>query len=148
MFDVSLVTGLAALVAWAVRRGLWGPPPRGPIRFAVIAAVAASIQLGFHAAATAAPSVVTVVAFVLTGWAGFTLWMIWLSRAPSGNTSEGPDDDSGGGDGGDGGRGPGDEGPPGRDPGPGGDESGIDWEQFERDFGDYVERRRRTPAPG
>jgi uncharacterized membrane protein YgcG len=145
MFDVGLVSALAVLVTWTFRRALWGPPPRQALRFGVIAAVSAAIQLGFHAAATAAPSTVTVVALVLTGWTGFTLWMVWLSRTAAANRREGPDDDAGGGGGG--GGGPGDD-PPGGDSPSGGDQGDIDWEQFERDFSQYVERTRETPAPG
>jgi hypothetical protein len=127
MFDVGLVSGLAVLVAWVGRRAVLGAPPHGPIRFATIAAVAAAIQLGFHAAATAA------------------LWMVWLSRAPAAQPRDNPDDDTGGGGGGGGGRGPDDGGPPGGDPPSGGDD--VDWDRFEREFADYVQRRRPTPAP-
>ncbi|MEA2270305.1 MAG: hypothetical protein QOC64_2915 [Solirubrobacteraceae bacterium] len=148
MFDVSLVSGLAVLVAWVARRAVRGAPPRGPVRFAIIAAVSAAIQLGFHAAATAAPTLLSVIALVLTGWTGFILWMVWLSRAPAGRSGESPEDDAGGGGGG-GGRGPHDDGPPRGDPPSGGDESDIDWERFERDLGEYIaSRERRELTPG
>jgi uncharacterized membrane protein YgcG len=145
MFDVGLVIGLAVLVAWVGRRAVRGAPPHAPIRFAVIAAVAAAIQLGFHAAATAAPSLPSVIALVLTGWAGFVLWMVWLSRAPAAQARDNPDDDTGGGGGGGGGRGPDDGGSPGGDRPSGGDD--VDWDRFEREFANYVQRRRPTPTP-
>src|SRR3954471_21697308 len=95
------------LVAWVVAvgwRALRGPPPVRPIRFSVVAAVSVAIHLGFHAAATAAPTL-DAVALVLAGWTTFGLWCLWLSRVPS--VGFRPKEDDGGEGGGGGGGGPG-----------------------------------------
>lgn len=143
MFDVGLIGLLGTYVAGIAWRALWGSPPVRPIRFAVAVAVSMVIHLGFHAAATAAPSIVSAAALVLAGWTSFTLWCIWLGRVPSAGFRErGDDDDAPGGEDGGGGLGPGD-GPP--DEGPPGDEGpDVDWERFEDEFAAYVQRSRET----
>jgi hypothetical protein len=143
MFDAALVGALIVLVAVTARRAIRGSPPRRALAFAPIAAVCTAIQLGFHAAATAAPSVLSAAALVLTGWTSFGLWFVWLGRAPR---SRRPDDDEPGGDG-RGGGGPGDGGRP-RDSGPGSDGDDPEWDRFEREFADYVKRRRETLTTG
>ena len=152
MFDVGLVSALAVYVGCVLWRALWGAAPSRPVRFAVVAAVSATIHLGFHAAATAAPSIASAVALVLAGWSSFALWCLWLARAPSPRFRAGDDDaggSEGGGGGGGGGRGRGD-GPPGGGSDPSGDDDGgVDWDRFERDFAAYVERSREVqPALG
>jgi hypothetical protein len=146
MFDVSLVIALAAGETWAVRRALWGPPPARALGLWTIAVVCLVIQLGFHTAATAAPSAVTAIALVLSGWTSFTLWWLWLVRAPAPRFGDGPDDEGGGGGGG----GPDDGGPDNGGQGPprGGDQHDVDWEAFERDFADYAEQARRAETLG
>jgi len=130
MFDAGLVGILGIWVSVVAWRALWGAPPAQPIRFAVVAGVSAVIHLGFHAAATAAPTV-DAVALVLAGWTTFGMWCLWLGRLPSRGFRETEDD---GGEGGGGGPGP-DVEPP-RDGPPGGD--GIDWDAFEREFAAYA----------
>jgi hypothetical protein len=145
MFDVVLVCALLALVVSVALRALKGPPPHRAVSFLVIAAVSAAIHLGFHAAATAAPSMPSAAALVLAGWSNFGLWCAWLSRAPArGRWRDSDDDDPGGGGGG--GPGGGEGGGPGT-PGPAGD-GGTDWDRFEREFADYVNRRRETLTRG
>ena len=140
MLGVGLVGVLAVYIAGVARRAIWGAAPVGPVRFPIVAGVSAAIHLGFHAAATAAPTL-DAVALVLAGWSSFGLWCLWLSRVPSVGFRQNEDDGGeGGGGGGGGGPGP-DDGPP-ADDGPGGG-SAVDWEAFERDFADYVERRER-----
>jgi hypothetical protein len=140
MWDVGLV---GVLVAWVVAvgwRALRGPAPARPIRFAVVAVVSATIHLGFHAAATAAPTL-DAVALVLAGWTTFGMWCLWLGRVPSRGFRQ--NEDEGGGSGGDGpgggGGGP-DDGRPSDGSGPGGDD--VDWDAFEREFAAYVEYGR------
>jgi hypothetical protein len=135
MLDVGLVGVLGAWVVVVAWRALRGPAPTAPIRFAVVAGVTGVIHLGFHAAATAAPTL-DAVALVLTGWTTFGLWCLWLARVPSAGFRQN-EDDGGPGDGG-GGGGPDDGGRPSDGPGPGGD--GVDWDAFEREFAAYVER--------
>jgi uncharacterized membrane protein YgcG len=132
-------------VAW---RALLGAAPARPIRFAVVAAVSVAIHLGFHTAATAAPTL-DAVALVLAGWSTFGLWCLWLGRVPSAGFRPQEDDGGSGGEGGDGGGGHGGGGPDSDDgrpsgDGPGGDD--VDWERFERDFAAYVEHGHR-PMP-
>ncbi len=145
MFDVGLVTVLAVYVAGVAWRALWGAAPAGPIRFAVVVAVSAVIHLGFHAAATAAPSIASAVALVLAGWTSFGLWCGWLSRTPGArfrdHGEEGGAEDDGGGGGG--GHGPQDEPHGPGDPSGDGD---TDWDAFERDFAAWVERVREPAA--
>jgi hypothetical protein len=139
MLAVGLV---GVLVAWVVAvgwRALRGPAPARPIRFAVVAAVSATIHLGFHAAATAAPTI-DAVALVLAGWSTFGMWCLWLGRLPSRGFRQSEDDGGSGPDGGGGGGGP-DDGRPGDGPGSGGDD--VDWDAFERDFATYVEHSER-----
>jgi len=145
MFGVGLVGVLAVWVVAVGWRALRGPAPERPIRFAVVAAVSATIHLGFHAAATAAPTI-DAVALVLAGWSTFGLWCLWLGRVPSAGFRQNEDDGggSGGEGGGGGGGGPDDDRP---SDGPGGDD--VDWDAFEREFAAYVERGRPDgdPAP-
>ena len=142
MFDVGLVGFLGAYVGLVAWRALWGAPPTQPIRFAVVVAVSATIHLGFHAAATAAPTI-DAVALVLAGWTTFGLWCLWLGRLPSRGFRQNEDDGDGEGGGG-GGRGPDDK-PPGGDGPPDGD-GDVDWDAFERDFASYVDSRLVEPA--
>jgi hypothetical protein len=101
--------------------------------------VSGTIHLGFHAAATAAPTV-DAVALVLAGWTTFGLWCLWLGRLPSRGFRQNEDDGDGGGGGG--GPGPDDEPPSGGPP----DGGGVDWDAFERDFAAYVDGTR-LPEP-
>ena len=101
MLDVGLVGVLAVWVIAVGWRALCAAPRlRHPIRFAIVAAVSAAIHLGFHAAATAAPTL-DAVALVLAGWTTFGLWCLWLGRLPSRgfrqNEDDGPSDGGGGG---------------------------------------------------
>jgi hypothetical protein len=145
MLDVGLV---GVLVAWVVAvgwRALRGPAPARPIRFAVVAAVSATIHLGFHTAATAAPTI-DAIALVLAGWSTFGMWCLWLGRIPSRGFRQNEDEGGAGPDGGGGGGGGPDDGRPGDGPGPGGDD--VDWDAFEREFAAYVDRSARTePEP-
>jgi hypothetical protein len=148
MLDVGLVGILGVWVTGVAWRALWGAAPVRPIRFAVVAAVSVVIHLGFHAAATAAPTI-DAVALVLAGWSTFGLWCVWLGRVPSVGFRQSDDDGGSGGDGGGGGGGGGgpdfDDGRPSGD-GPGGDD--LDWDAFERDFAAYVEHAHRgEPEP-
>jgi hypothetical protein len=136
MFGVGLVGVLGIYVAAVARRAIWGAAPTAPVRFSIVAGVSATIHLGFHAAATAAPTL-DAIALVLAGWTSFGLWCVWLSRVPSVGFRPGEDDGEEGGGGG-GGPGP-DDGPP-ADDGPPGGGSAVDWDAFERDFAAYVER--------
>jgi len=144
MFGVGLVGVLGAYVAACAWRAIWGAPPAGPVRFSIVAGVSAAIHLGFHAAATAAPTL-DAVALVLAGWTSFGLWCWWLSRVPSVGFRQSEDDSGEGGGGGGGGPGPGD-GPPAGDGPPGGGNA-VDWDAFEREFAAYVERGRPDGAP-
>src|SRR3954468_11241344 len=105
MFDVGLVGILGVWVTGVAWRALWGAAPARPIRFAVVAAVSATIHLGFHAAATAAPTL-DAVALVLAGWTTFGMGSLWLGRVPSRGFRQGDEDGGSGGDDGGGGRGP------------------------------------------
>lgn len=143
MFDVGLIGVLGTYVACIAWRALWGAPPAKPMRFAVAAAIAMTVHLGFHALATAAPSIASAVALVLAGWTSFGLWCFWLGRGPSVGFRPGEDDDASGGEGG-GGPGP-DDGPHDNDPPPGDDDGpDVDWDRFEREFETYVERSREA----
>ena len=145
MFDVGLVGILGVWVAGVAWRALWGAPPNAPIRFAVVAAVSVAIHLGFHAAATAAPTI-DAVALVLAGWSTFGLWCLWLGRVPSAGFRENEDEGGSSGEGGDGGGGRGGGGPDADDGGPSGDGPGghdVDWDAFEREFAAYVEHSGR-----
>jgi hypothetical protein len=143
MLDVGLVGVLGAWVALVALRALRGAPPPHPIRFSVVAGVSAAIHLGFHAAATAAPTL-DAVALVLAGWTTFGLWCVWLGRLPSHGFRQNEDEGGSEGDGGGGGgRGPGDG--PEDDRSPDGD-GGVDWDAFEREFATYVDARLVGPA--
>jgi hypothetical protein len=138
MFNVGLVGVLGVYVAGVAWRALWGAAPASPIRFSVVAGVSTAIHLGFHAAATAAPTL-DAIALVLAGWSSFGLFCLWLGRGPSAGFRQSDDEGGAGGDGG-GGGGPGpDDGPPDGSGPPGGDDD-VDWDAFERDFAAYVER--------
>ena len=139
MLGVGLVGVLGVYVAAVAWRAVWGAAPVAPIRFSVVAGVSAAIHLGFHAAATAAPTL-DAVALVLAGWTSFGLWCVWLSRVPGVGFRQGDDDAEEGGGGG-GGPGP-DDGPP-ADDGPPGGGTAVDWDAFERDFAAYVQRGPR-----
>jgi hypothetical protein len=134
MLGVGLVGVLGVYVSLVAWRALWGAPPARPVRFAVVAGVSGAIHLGFHAAATAAPTI-DAVALVLAGWTTFGLWCLWLGRVPSHGFRQNEDD--GGEGGGGGGSGPDDEPPSG---GPPEGDGGIDWDAFERDFAAYAAR--------
>jgi hypothetical protein len=142
MLGVGLVGVLGVYVAGVAWRTVWGAAPAAPVRFPIVVAVSATIHLGFHAAATAAPTI-DAVALVLAGWSSFGLFCVWLSRVPSVGFRQG-DDDSDEGGGGGGGPGP-DDGPP-ADDGPPGGGSSVDWDAFERDFAAYVDRSERPDA--
>jgi hypothetical protein len=148
MLGVGLVGVLGVYVAAVAWRALRGAPPASPVRFPIVVAVSAAIHLGFHAAATAAPTP-DAIALVLAGWTSFLLYCVWLARVPSvGFRPKEDDADEGGGGGG--GSGP-DGGPP-ADDGPPGGGTAVDWDAFERDFAAYVRRsgrpgRDREPAP-
>jgi hypothetical protein len=145
MLAVGLVPVLGLWVAGVAWRALLGAAPAKPIRFAVVAPISLTIHLGFHTAATAAPTL-DAVALVLAGWSTFGLFCLWLGRVPSAGFRQN-DDDGGGGSGGDGGGGGGgpDDGRPSDGPGgPGGDD--LDWDAFEREFAAYVERVQLEPA--
>jgi hypothetical protein len=144
MLAVGLVGVLAMWIGLVARRALLGAPPVGPIPFSVVAGVSVVIHLGFHAAATAAPTI-DAVALVLAGWTTFGMWCLWLGRLPSRGFRQ--SEDEGGEDGGGGGGGP-DDGRPDDRTGPrGGDD--VDWDVFERDFAAYVERALpREPERG
>jgi uncharacterized membrane protein YgcG len=146
MFDVGLVGILGVWVTGVAWRALWGAAPVRPIRFPVVAAVSIAIHLGFHAAATAAPTI-DAVALVLAGWTTFGLWCLWLGRVPSVGFRQNDDDGGSGGEGGGGGGGGPEDGPPSGD-GPGGGDDDVDWAAFEREFAAYVDRAHRTePEP-
>jgi hypothetical protein len=134
MLDVGLLGVLGVWVTAVAWRALWGAPPASPIRFAVVAGVSVVIHLGFHTAATAAPTV-DAVGLVLAGWTTFGLWCLWLGRLPSRGFRQN-EDESDGEDGG-GGSGP-DDRPPDRD---GPSDGGVDWDAFDRDFAAYVDSR-------
>jgi hypothetical protein len=142
MWGVGLVGVLGVYLAVVAWRTIWGAAPAAPVRFSVVAAVSVAIHLGFHTAATAAPTL-DAIALVLAGWTSFGLWCVWLSRVPSVGFRPNEDDGGEGGGGGGGGPGPGD-GPP--DDGPPGGGSAVDWDVFERDFAAYVDRSARPDA--
>jgi hypothetical protein len=142
MWGVGLVGVLGVYVAGVAWRAVWGAAPAGPVRFSIVAGVSAAIHLGFHAAATAAPTL-DAVALVLAGWTSFGLWCAWLSRVPS--VGFRPNEDEGDGGGG-GGGGPGPDDDPPADDGPPGGGTALDWDAFERDFAAYVERSERPDA--
>jgi len=144
MLAVGLVGVLAMWIGLVARRALLGAPPVGPIPFSVVAGVSVVIHLGFHAAATAAPTI-DAVALVLAGWTTFGMWCLWIGRLPSRGFRQNEDDSDE--DGGGGGGGP-DDGRPDDRTGPrGGDD--IDWDVFDREFAAYVERSLpRAPDRG
>jgi hypothetical protein len=145
MFDLGLIGLLGTYVGGIAWRARWGAPPTRPMRFAVAIAVSVCINLGFHAAATAAPTIASAAALVLAGWSSFALWCLWLGRLPPARLREGgEDDDTSGGDDSGGGRGP--SGGPDDHDGPTGDDGpdDVDWERFEEAFAAYVRRPREA----
>lgn len=139
--DAIIISVLLVVGFFVARRALWGRPPTRQWRFGLVALVCGCIHIGFHAAATAAPSLLSVASLVLAGWVSFSLWLTWLSRAPRPEGGEGGD--GGGGSGpSDGGDGEDDGGGPASDR-----EPEVDWDAFEREFWPYVERERRS-RPG
>lgn len=135
MLEEGLIGGLVLAETLGYRRAMFGRPPSRPLRLIPAAVVSLVIHIGFHAAATVAPSVITAIAFVFAGWTTFYIWWRWLARAPDPwGLDEG---EEGGGGGGSGGGGPGvGPGPDGHQPGGGGRE--IDWEEREREMGDFL----------
>jgi len=145
MLDVGLAGVLAMWLCLVTWRALWGAPPGAPVRFWIVAAVSAVIHLGFHAAATAAPTI-DAVALVLAGWTTFGMWCLWLGRLPSRGFRQNEDESDEGGGGGGGGP---DDGRPDDRTGPRGGDDDVDWDVFERDFATYVERALpRAPERG
>ena len=145
MLDVGLAGVLAMWLCLVTWRALWGAPPGAPVRFWIVAAVSAVIQLGFHAAATAAPTI-DAIALVLAGWTTFGMWCLWLGRLPSRGFRQNEDESDEGGGGGGGGP---DDGRPDDRTGPRGGDDDVDWDVFERDFATYVERALpRAPERG
>src|SRR4051795_888309 len=143
MWGVGLLGVLGIYIAGVAWRTVWGAAPAGPVRFSVVAGVSVTIHLGFHAAATAAPTL-DAVALVLAGWSSFGLWCLWLSRVPSVGFRPNEDDGGEGGGGGGGGPGP-DDGPP-ADDGPPGGGGAVGGAGFERAFGTYAGRAARPDA--
>ncbi len=144
MLDVGLAGVLAMWLCLVTWRALWGAPPGAPVRFWIVAAVSAVIHLGFHAAATAAPTI-DAVALVLAGGRRSgcgASGSAAFRAAGSARTRTRATKDGGGGGGGP------DDGRPDDRTGPrGGDD--VDWDVFERDFAAYVERARaRVPERG
>jgi hypothetical protein len=142
MFDGGVIGALVVVEGLGLRKAVWGTPPTRQVGIGAVLVVGLLIQIGFHTAATAAPSMPSVIALVLAGWVSFILWTVWLSRAPAPRRGDGRDDDGRGSDD-DGGGGGGPDGPL---PGDGGGD-GIDWEEFERQFWPYVERSHRGKEP-
>lgn len=139
MLDGVLIGSLVMAETLGYRRAVFGRPPSRPRRLLPSALVSLSIHIGFHAAATMAPTVPTAIAFVLAGWTTFIIWWKWLARAPDPwNFGEG--EDGGDGPGGGGGSGGGPDGGD-RDPGGGGRE--IDWEALEREMSDFMDGDRQ-----
>ena len=133
MVEEGVIGGLVLAETLGYRRAMFGRPPSRPLRLVPAALISLVIHIGFHAAATAAPSVVTAIAFVFAGWATFIIWWKWVARAPNPwGFDEGED-----------GNGPGGGGGPGRgtapeDGDPGGDGLEVDWEAREREMSDFV----------
>jgi len=138
MVDGVLIGALVMGETLGYRRARYGRPPSRPRRLVPSAFVALGIHIGFHAAATAAPSTSSAIAFVLAGWTTFFIWWQWVARAPeSWNFDEG--EDGGGGGGG----GPGRGGPQPDDSKPGGGGLEIDWDALEREMSDFIDDDRQ-----
>ncbi|MDP9376500.1 MAG: hypothetical protein M3P40_02815 [Actinomycetota bacterium] len=135
MFNASVITVLVLAEALGYRRAKFGKPPRNPIRVVHSGFISCSIHIAFHALATVAPTTLTAIAFVFAGWTTFIIWWKWMARAPKPNWGEG--DDSGGGPNGGGGGGSG-----GGGPSPGGGGLDFDWDAFEDEMNDYLDRDR------
>jgi hypothetical protein len=143
MLDEGLIGAIMVFETLSYRRAFFGRPPSRPMRLVPSGLISGSIHLGFHAAATAAPSAPTAIAFVLAGWASFLLWWKWMSRAPKPFWGEGDDGGGGGpGGGGGGGGGPGSGPRDGDDDRPRGDAREIDWDALEREMADYLDPQR------
>ena len=135
IFDEVLIGGLCLATPFGIYKAVRGKPPTRPVKLGAVILFGVLIQFGFHALATAMPSVVTVIAIVLAGWVSFTLWSVWLMRAPDPQRRDERGDEDRGGGTDDGGGGPDRPSRP-----PAGDH-GVDWDAFERDFWADVERR-------
>lgn len=135
-----MIGGVVLLLWWGWRRAKRGAPPARPVNLAVAALATSVIQVGFYAAATAAPSVGAVVALVIGGWGSFLLFWVWLGRAPNPYSGPGRDEEGRGGGGGGGG--------PKKPPPPRGDgDGGGEWAAFEAEFRRYAaQSRERAPA--
>ena len=150
MVDEGLIGALVLAGFFVYRRAIFGRPPARPLRLLPGAIVSTSIHIGFHAAATVAPSAPTAIALVLFGWASFLLWWRWMSRAPylDWNEDEGGGGAGGGGgsDGGGGGGGPGGDRPDDPHSDPGGIAREIDWDALEREMSDFIGERELVGA--
>ena len=137
VLEAGLIGGLVLAETLGYRRAMFGRPPSRPLSLVPATLISLAIHIGFHAAATVAPSVVSATALVFAGWATFIIWWRWVARAPNPwGFDEGED-----GGGPDGGGGPG-IGPAPESGGPGGDGIDIDWEQREREMDDFVGSER------
>ncbi len=135
--EAGLIGGLVLAETLGYRRAMFGRPPSRPMRLFPASLISLTIHIGFHAAATVAPSALSAIALVFAGWATFIIWWKWVARAPNPwGRDEGED---GGGPGGGGGPG---IGPPPGGRGPSGDGLDIDWEAREREMGDFVGSER------
>ena len=138
MVEEGLIGGLVLAETLGYRRAMFGRPPSRPLGLVTASLISLTIHIGFHAAATVAPSAVSAVALVFAGWATFIIWWKWVARAPN---PWGLDDGEDGGGPGGGGGGPG-IGPAPHGGGPGGDGLEIDWEEREREMSDFVSPER------
>ena len=139
MVEEGLIGGLVLAETLGYRRAMFGRPPSRPLRLIPASLTSLAIHIGFHAAATVAPTAPTAIALVFAGWASFIIWWKWVARAPDPwGLDEG--DDGGSGPGG-GGGGPG-VGPAPAGDGPGGGGLEIDWEEREREMNDFVGSER------
>ncbi len=137
MVEEGLIGGLVLAETLGYRRAMFGRPPAQPLHLVPASLISLLIHIGFHAAATVAPSAATAVAFVFAGWATFIIWWKWVARAPNPwGSDEGED-----GGGPSGGGGPG-VGPPPQGGGPGGDGLEIDWDEREREMRDFADSHR------
>jgi hypothetical protein len=136
MLDEGLIGAVMVFEMLWYRRAVFGRPPSRPMRLLPSGLISGAIHLGFHAAATAAPTAPTAIAFVLAGWTSFVLWWKWMARAPKprwGDGEEGNGGSGGGGGGGGSGGGPKDDGDR-----PRGDAREIDWDELEREMADFL----------
>ena len=136
MVEEGLIGGLVLAETLGYRRAMFGKPPSRPMRLVPASLVSLTIHIGFHAAATVAPSASTAIALVFAGWATFIIWWKWVARAPN---PWGFDEGEDGGPPGGGGPGVGPEPDAG---GPGGSGLEIDWDALEREMSDFVSSER------